>query len=229
MNIERYHKIRAVLAQRQIDLTVCMEQVHKTHNLSAILRSCDAVGIQYAHAIWNGPEYIGGDTAAGSQRWVDVVAHDSVDHAITHLKLSGMQVLVTAFSDHAVDYREVDYTRPTAIVLGQEKYGVTEAAKAQADQHVVIPMMGMVQSLNVSAAAAIILAEAQRQRQTAGMYDSPSLSESECERVIFQACYPRYHAMCLERKLPLPNIDAEGFIAASDSWWRAMRVAPESV
>ncbi len=225
MNISRYSKIREVLARRQTDLTVCMEQVHKSHNLSAIVRSCDAVGIQYAHAIWNGPNYIGGGTAAGSQRWMDIIAHESIGDAITQFKQQNMQILVTALSDDAVDFRDIDYTKPTAIIMGQEKYGVTDEAISNADHHVVIPMMGMVQSLNVSVAAAIILSEAQRQRDAAGMYDSQSLPEAECQRIIFEACYPQYQRMCLQRNLPYPTIDDDGQVQASDEWWDKMRAS----
>ncbi|MFZ6043991.1 TrmH family RNA methyltransferase, partial [Vibrio natriegens] len=87
------------------------------------------------------------------------------------LKDQGMQVLATHLSDTAIDFREVDYTKPTAIILGGEKNGITSEALALADQDIIIPMVGMVQSLNVSVASALILYEAQRQRQQAGMYD----------------------------------------------------------
>ena len=83
--------------------------------------------------------------------------------------------------------------------------------------------MGMVQSLNVAVAAAIILAEAQRQRTEAGMYRQQALSESECHRIIFEACYPRYREMCDARRLAYPRIDDQGQIDASESWWQSMR------
>lgn len=223
MNQERYQKIREVLSKRQADLTVCMEQVHKSHNLSAILRSCDSVGIQYAHAIWSDTKYIGGGIAAGSDRWMDVIPHNSINDAVDIFKQQKMQILVTAVSQQAVDFRAIDYTKPTAIIMGQEKLGATDIALSRADHHVTIPMMGMVQSLNVSVAAAIILAEAQRQRTDAGMYQQPTLSESECQRILFEGCYPRYQRMCKLRNLPYPRIDQSGLVDASEEWWQQMR------
>ena len=95
--------------------------------------------------------------------------------AIAALKAQGMQVLVTNLSDTAVNFTEIDYTKPTAIILGQEKFGTSEEALALADQDIVIPMVGMVQSLNVSVACSVVLYEAQRQRQLAGMYDQPKI------------------------------------------------------
>ena len=111
---------------------------------------------------------IAGGTATGSQ-WVDAKTHQSTLEAIQHLKADGMQVVVTNLSETSIDYRAVDYTKPTAILMGQEKYGITEEALKHADTQVMIPMVGMVQSLNVSVATAVILYEAQRQREQAGL------------------------------------------------------------
>ena len=75
-------------------------------------------------------------------------------------------------SDEATDYRELDYTVPTALVVGTELFGVSEAGPGLSDQQVMIPMKGMTQSLNVSVACAIVLYEAMRQREAAGLYGS---------------------------------------------------------
>lgn len=113
-----------MLATRQPDLTVCLEQVHKPHNVSAIIRTADAVGIHQIHAIWPTPEmYTRLSSAAGSNSWVQVKTHSDITEAITHLKSQGMQILATHLSDKAVDFREIDYTRPTCILMGQEKQG----------------------------------------------------------------------------------------------------------
>lgn len=180
MSPERYQRIRDVLERRQTDLTVCLENVHKPHNVSAVVRTCDAVGIHRVHTVWEQKYQFRRGTAMGSQQWVRQTNHDNISDAMSALKGQGMQVLVTHLSDSAVDFRDIDYTKPTAILFGQEKYGATDEAIAMADQDIVIPMMGMVQSLNVSVAAALVLYEAQRQRTIAGMYNTQHLPEEEC-------------------------------------------------
>ena len=172
MSPERYQRIRQVLERRQTDLTVCLENVHKPHNVSAVVRTCDAVGIHRVHTVWEKKYQFRRGSAMGSQQWVRQTNHDNINDAMAELKGQGMQVLVTHLSDTAIDFRDIDYTKPTAILFGQEKYGATDEAKAMADHDIVIPMMGMVQSLNVSVAAALVLYEAQRQRTIAGMYNT---------------------------------------------------------
>lgn len=166
-----------MLRFRQPDLTVIAEDVHKPHNLSAVIRTCDAVGIGHIHAsnpTSGVPTY--NETSAGAQRWVRVNVHESVERAIETVHASGAKVYAAHFSATAVDYREIDYTQPSAVLIGNEKHGVSGVAAELVDQHVIIPMLGMVQSLNVSVASAAILFEAQRQRLAAGMYAAPQLS-----------------------------------------------------
>lgn len=224
MSPERYQKIREILSKRQTTLTVCMEQVHKSHNVSAVVRSCDAIGVHKVHAVWDDKtERLRGGTAMGSQNWVYMQTHDGIEQAVSHLKDQQMQVLVTNLSADAVDFREVDYTKPTAIILGQEKHGATEQAIELADQDIVIPMVGMVQSLNVSVAAALVLYEAQRQRQDAGMYDVQHLDEAACQKMLFEGGYPKFREMCDRKNIEYPQIDDHGKIVASESWWKAIR------
>ena len=226
MSPERYKRIREMLSMRQTDLTVCMEEVHKPHNVSAVIRSCDAVGIHRIHAVWDRKTRLRKGTAMGSQNWVYTENHETIDDAVTHLKGQNMQVLVTHLSDKAVDFREIDYTKPTAIILGQEKYGATEKAIELADQDIVIPMVGMVQSLNVSVAAALVLYEAQRQRQIAGMYSKQQLTEPECQKMLFEGGYPVLRKVCDRKQIPYPPIDEQGQIVADDNWWQQMQLSP---
>lgn len=131
MNPTRYARICEMLAGRQPDLTVCMEQVHKPHNVSAIIRTADAVGVHEVHAVWHGSRMrTMASAAAGSNSWVQVKTHRTIGDAVAHLKGRGMQILATHLSDNAVDFREIDYTRPTCILMGQEKTGITEEALA---------------------------------------------------------------------------------------------------
>ena len=225
MTPERHQRIKDMLDKRQPDLTVCMEGVHKTHNLAAVVRTCDAVGVSDVHAVWKSEEMeVRGGSAAGSQNWIEVHNHSKTEAAIKVLKAQGMQVLVTNLSDTAVDYREVDYTKPTAIILGQEKFGASDVALAMADQDIVIPMVGMVQSLNVSVACSVVLYEAQRQRQIAGMYDKAMLPEERRQRVLFEGGHPIFAEACQRKGLPYPAIDEEGQIVANEEWWQKMQM-----
>lgn len=215
-----------MLATRQPDLTVCLEQVHKPHNVSAIIRTADAVGIHQVHAIWPTTQmYTRLSSAAGSNSWVQVKTHSHIADAITHLKSQGMQILATHLSDKAVDFREIDYTRPTCILMGQEKTGISQEALALADQDIIIPMIGMVQSLNVSVASALILYEAQRQRQNAGMYQRTQsvLPQEEQQRLLFEGGYPVLAQVAKRKGLPQPYIDDQGQVIADAQWWSAMQ------
>ena len=134
MTPERLERINMMLDHRQPDLTVCMEGVHKSHNLAAVVRTADAIGVSDVHAIWKSDEMeVRGGSAAGSQNWIDVHNYTNTKDAIDELKKQGMQVLVTNLSESAVDFREIDYTKPTAIILGQEKFGASDIALAMAD------------------------------------------------------------------------------------------------
>jgi tRNA (guanosine-2'-O-)-methyltransferase len=228
MNPQRYARIREMLARRQPDLTVCMEQVHKPHNVSAIIRTADAVGVHEVHAIWPGNRMrTMASTAAGSNSWVSVKTHPTIADAVSHLKERDMQVLATNLSAKAVDFREIDYTRPTCILMGQEKTGITKEALALADQDIIIPMTGMVQSLNVSVASALILYEAQRQRQNAGMYqrENSMLPDEEQQRLLFEGGYPVLARVAKRKGLPYPHVNDQGEIEADPSWWSTMQAA----
>ncbi|WP_281559207.1 tRNA (guanosine(18)-2'-O)-methyltransferase TrmH [Thalassomonas sp. RHCl1] len=229
MTPERHERIKQMLDKRQPDLTVCMEGVHKNHNLAAVVRTCDAIGVSDVHAVWKSEQMrVSGGSAAGSQNWIDVHNYTTTEDAIAELKKQNMQVLVTNLSPTAVDFREVDYTKPTAIILGQEKFGASQTALDLADQDIIIPMVGMVQSLNVSVACSVVLYEAQRQRQLAGLYDNPRLSEERRQRILFEGGHPIFAKACNRKGLPYPQIDDEGQIVASDDWWQKMQMTKET-
>ncbi|WP_100643977.1 tRNA (guanosine(18)-2'-O)-methyltransferase TrmH [Alteromonas facilis] len=229
MSAERNARIQALLDKRQPDLTVLMEQVHKPHNVSAIVRSCDAVGVHEIHAVWQQKTALRAGTAVGSNVWVKNCRHDSIEDAVGHLKGRGMQVLVTNLSPSAVDFREVDYTKPTAIILGQEKTGATAEAIALADTDIVIPMVGMVQSLNVSVAAAVVMYEAQRQREQAGLYETSRLSEIERQRMLFEGGFPRLSKFCQQKNINYPYVNNEGEIEADSAWWDQLRLTNDAL
>jgi tRNA (guanosine-2'-O-)-methyltransferase len=228
MNAQRYARILEMLASRQHDLTVCMEQVHKPHNVSAVIRTADAVGVHEVHAVWPGSRMrTMVSSAAGSNSWVQVKTHRTIAEAVGHLKGQGMQILATHLSAKAVDFREVDYTRPTCILMGQEKTGITQEALDLADRDIIIPMIGMVQSLNVSVASALILYEAQRQRQNAGMYQrqQSTLDYHEQQRLLFEGGYPVLARVAKHKGLPYPVINDVGEVVADADWWATMQAS----
>ncbi len=227
MSPERLARINQMLDNRQTDLTVCLDKVHKTNNIAAVVRTADAVGIHQIHAVWPDIEMrVSGNTASGSQQWVKTIKHYHMDEATAQFKAQNMQILATNFSETAVDFREIDYTKPTVIIMGNERDGVSEEGLAIADQHIIIPMIGMVQSLNVSVASALIMYEAQRQRAEANMYGQRTLDETYCQTMLFEQGHPIYAKACRRKKIPYPTIDDQGQIIADEAWWQRMR-APD--
>ena len=211
MTPERHRRILRVLERRQPDLTVLLEGVHKPHNLSAIQRTADAVGVLEIHAVAPERPYRGHrKTAMGSEKWVEAHNHADIESAIAHLRGRGFRIVAAHLSGRAVDFRCWDYTAPTALLMGTEKYGVSERALARVDGEVMLPMVGMVASLNVSVAAAVLLYEAQRQRQAAGLYDRPRLSAEEIRRRLFRLGYPRLAARYDALGLPYPRLGEDG-------------------
>lgn len=176
----RLERISAVLARRQPDLTVVLENVHDPHNISAILRSSDAVGVFTVHVVYSIEEAPTGAFArqisASAAKWVEVERHDSIGACYERLRRDDFQVLATTIGPKARRLFDWDLTSPTALVLGNETRGVSEEGLALADGAISIPMAGMVQSLNVSVACGVCLYEAYRQRDASGAYDAPKLS-----------------------------------------------------
>ncbi len=121
MTPERFEKLKAVLSRRQPDLTVLMEDVHKPHNIAAIIRTCDAVGIFEAHAVSEDPELRRHHMiAAGTRKWVPVRIHDSLPAAVAALRDQGLSVVAAHLDHRAVDYRDLDYTRPSIAFVRQD-------------------------------------------------------------------------------------------------------------
>ncbi|MBL6802252.1 MAG: tRNA (guanosine(18)-2'-O)-methyltransferase TrmH [Synechococcus sp. BS307-5m-G38] len=209
----RFERLQTVLNHRMADLTVLLEHVEKPHNLSAILRSCDAVGALEAHIVsFEGRPRTFNSTAQGSQKWVPLHDHPDIDSAIGTLKGKGFRIYGTHLGVEAKDYRDCDFTGPTAFVLGAEKWGLTDRARDLMDEALFIPMRGMVQSLNVSVAAATLLFEALRQRQQAGTAPSKGegLSADHYKQLLFEWSYPQVADWCRQQGRPYPALNAAG-------------------
>lgn len=211
MTPERRQRLDGVLARRQPDLTVLAENLFKPRNFSAIMRTCDAVGIGEVHVVPGKAELRRHwHTSQGAEKWVEARRHASVTAACDDLRSAGFRVVAAHLSDAAVDYREVDYTLPTALLVGTEAFGVSDAALALADAEIRIPMLGMSQSLNVSVACAVVLYEAQAQRRAAGMYDTSRMAPGRYRNLRFEWLHPRLAEYCRERGLAYPELDSEG-------------------
>lgn len=211
MTDRRRQIVDSVLAQRQPDLTVLAERLHKPRNFSAIVRTCDAVGINEVHAVPGGDGLsVHWKTSQGAEKWVKVRQHASLSAACSHLRDRGFQLVAAHLDDAALDYREIDYTVPTALLVGTELFGVSAAGLEQSDLRVTIPMKGMTQSLNVSVACAIVLYEALRQRDAIGLYGRCRLPAGLRDEQRFEWLQPRLARYCRERGLAYPEMDEEG-------------------
>ena len=211
MNPRRFRRIQRVLLRRQPDLTVLMEQVNKPHNFAAILRNCDAVGVLEAHVVPPEKEIrVSNHTSAGTAKWVGVRTHPHVRAAAQHLRSRGFELLAAHPSPDALDFREVDFTHPVALLVGAELDGISPEGLSLADRRVTIPMAGMVRSLNVSVATALLLFEAKRQREKAGLYETSRLPEEDFQRLLFEWCHPELATALKKRDSPYPPLSPDG-------------------
>lgn len=186
----RVDRLSSVIARRQPTLTVVLEDVYDPHNASAVLRSCDAVGVLDVHLVYvkqKPPERSFSRSASGSAaKWINIHFHDSIEECYRVLRSQGFRLLATALGAESHDLYDVDMTGPTALVFGNEKDGVSDAGIALADATVYIPMQGMVESLNISVSCAVSLFEAMRQRRNAGLYEESQLGEDASDSLLVE-------------------------------------------
>ena len=186
MTERRRAKIEKVLSQRQKGLTLVMDNVWDPHNVSAIYRSCDAFGVPEVHLYYSQCAFpqLSRKTSASAFKWVNTIRHSSKEELVECLHGQDMQILATSCSPAAKPLTAYDFTKPTAIIMGNEHSGVSPELVPMVDGEVYIPMYGMVQSFNVSVASALMLSEASRQRALAGMYDQRLWSDEEYEECL---------------------------------------------
>ena len=168
----RLQRMMEVLRHRQRDLTVVCENIHDPHNVSAILRTCDAIGIAEVNLLYTTEEFpeLGKKSSASAKKWLTIKRHRDYSQLHNYLKQQGMRIFSTFLSPGAKSIYEINWTEPAAILMGNEHRGVSDEALKICDEEIYIPMFGMVESLNVSVATAVILYEACRQRMEKGMY-----------------------------------------------------------
>ncbi len=182
---ERIEKVERVLSQRQADLRVVLEGVTIAHNASAVIRTCDAAGILYLDLISPNPELLRFNEAISTRadKWLEIAVHTEPGECLEPLKKAGFEIVATHLQRDAVPYTEIDFAKPVALVFGSEAEGISDACLACADKVVRIPMLGMVQSLNLSVSVAVMLYEALRQRVAKGYSERSRLPAVEFERL----------------------------------------------
>ena len=182
MTKERQQKIESVLANRQNNLTVVLENVHDPHNISAVMRSCDAVGVQEIYVLNTKippHEKWGERSSSSAHKWLTIHQHIDLAECIAVLKNRYEKILTTHLSSDAVSLYNTDLTSSLALVFGNERDGVSDELMALSDGNFIIPQVGMIRSLNISVACAVTLYEAYRQKHAAGQYDQKSLTDIE--------------------------------------------------
>ncbi len=185
MTEQREKKFLSVLYHRQPSLTVVMEDIHDPHNVSAMLRSADAVGVPEVQLLYINEEFpkLGKKSSASATKWITRRSFKSVEECYAKLHKEGFQIYATHLGKKSTSLYELDFTKKAALVFGNEHRGVSDEAAKLADENFQIPMVGMIQSLNVSVACAVSLYEALRQRVNAGMYDKPSYKKSQLKKL----------------------------------------------
>lgn len=177
----RLAKLERVAAYRQ-NMTVILENVHDHHNIGAVMRSCDAIGIQEVYVLTTDPRIQKANsemlkpTSTGVRKWLNVHYFEDTALCFEHVKNNYDTVLATHIDSESNSLYDIDLTGKIAFLFGNEHEGITSEALAYADGNFLIPQYGMVQSLNISVACAITIFEAGRQRSVAGQYnDDPSI------------------------------------------------------
>jgi len=179
MTPERREKLQSVLSKRQDDITIVLENVFDPHNISAVMRTCDAVGVQELYVLntkiprhkkW------GAKSSSSAAKWLTVYQFENAEECFSELRKKYSKILTTHLSSDAVNLYEIDLTQPVALVFGNEHSGVSEEIRNLADGNFIIPQSGIIRSLNISVACAVTLYEAYRQKALAGHYDKAKLN-----------------------------------------------------
>jgi len=185
---------------RTYNLLPIVENLHDKGNIAAVCRSAEALGIGHIHIVApRGAKYKktqpitkSGRTSAGSEKWLHVKQFPTTEECLSAAKEAGYQIVVTALDPESVPLSAIDFSKPTAFVLGNEVMGVSDEAKSMADHKAIIPMSGFVESFNISVAGALIMYHAYLDRMTK-LGRHGDLTESELE-VVLAVLYLRHNA-----------------------------------
>ncbi len=189
MTPERRDKLLTVLHNRQAGLAVVMENVNDPHNVSAVMRTCDAVGIQDIYILNTKiPPHkkFGPRSSSSAAKWITVHHYDNAQDCFSALRKQYNRILTTHLAGDSVSLYDIDFTGSIALVFGNEHDGVSEESRQLADGNFLIPQMGIIRSLNISVACAVSIYEALRQKKLAGHYDAPGLTADRITELLNQ-------------------------------------------
>jgi tRNA (guanosine-2'-O-)-methyltransferase len=183
---KRIEKIKWVLSKRQPSFRVILENIHDPHNVSAIFRTCDAAGIPKVSLVYNVEKFpkIGKKSSASAYKWIEKEKFKTIEECYGQLKKEKFVIYASSLNGDAKNLYDLDFTKKSAIVLGNEHRGLSNEAEDLADERFYIPMFGMVQSLNVSVSTAISIYEAVRQRKNIGLYDKSGTSTKKIKKLL---------------------------------------------
>jgi len=183
----RKEKFRSVIEKRQPSLTIVLENVHDPHNVSAVLRSCDAVGVYDVHLVYNGGQVfpkLGEKSSASARKWLRINQYDNIEECYHELRKQKKKIFTTRMEAGSDALYDLNLVQPVALVFGNEHSGISDEAWQKADGNFIIPQVGIIQSLNISVACAVSLYEAFRQRFAAGMFSQSQFTLEEQEIVL---------------------------------------------
>jgi tRNA (guanosine-2'-O-)-methyltransferase len=189
MTSERTNKLTKVLLQRQANLTVVMENIHDPHNISAVMRTCDGVGIQDIYVLNTKiPRYKkwGSKSSSSAAKWLTVHQYTDAKTCFADLRKNYDRIYATHFSSNEISLYDIDFTNSIALVFRNERDGVSEEIKDIVDANFIIPQVGVIQSLNISVACAVSIYEAFRQKKDTHHYDRASLTEQRINELMIQ-------------------------------------------
>lgn len=186
---KRLDRLKSVALKRQTDLSVLLENVHDPHNIGAVLRTCDSVGINEIYILYTDPGLsienlkLGARSSSGARKWVDVYVYEDVETCFDSINKKYKRVLATHLASDSKSVYNFDLTTNTVIAFGNERDGLSEDVIKRCSGNLIIPQAGMVRSLNISVACAVVLYEAYRQRERHGMYPSNEDLSPETQKV----------------------------------------------
>ena len=189
--------MKQVIANKQFNLTVLLENVHDAHNIGAVMRTCESVGIQEVYLLYTDEELydkrlrLGKRTSSGARKWLDVFLYNEIDACIRDIRTKYGSIVGTCMTDNAKSLFDVDLVDDVAIVFGNEKDGISDGLLGYLDSTFIIPQVGFVKSLNISVACAVTLYEAMRQRMSVGGYDRAFDENDQNHNYLYKAYYNR--------------------------------------
>ncbi|MDF1697920.1 MAG: RNA methyltransferase [Saprospiraceae bacterium] len=189
---ERAEKLRTLAANRQSDLTLILENIYDPHNLGAVLRTCDSVGIAEVYALYTIEssetlqKLAGHKSSSGAIKWVDIHVFDDAEKCFTAVREKYDHIYGTHLGVDSVGLYDLDLSQSIALVFGNEHRGMSEDALNLVDGNFIIPQSGLTKSLNISVACAVSLYEAKRQRINGGKYGKPFDPENPYQTNLFK-------------------------------------------